>query len=240
MPDVSAWCSASSSTTGPRHVLMRIALRFIIANSRVDIILRVTSFSGTCRVTTSEVRRSSVKRAKRTPSASSWSSVSRSDVVVADVHVEALHAARDLLADVAEADDAEPLALHLVGADGGEVGGAPLAGDDVVVVVHELLEHGEHEHDGVLGDGDGVGAAVVGDGHLGLARGLDVDPVVAGAGQLHQLQLGRGAEELVADAVARRAQVVLGVGGRIVELGLGGIGDDQLHAGRAAAHGRSP
>jgi hypothetical protein len=84
----------------------------------------------------------------------------------------------------------------------------------------------------VLGDGDGVGAAVVGDGHLGLARGLDVDPVVAGAGQLHELQLGRGAEELVADPRPWRAQIVVGVAGDIVELGLGGIDDDQLHAGR--------
>ena len=56
---------------------MRIALLFIIASSRVEIIPRVTSVSGTCRVTTSDVRRSSVKSAKRTPSASSWSSLSR-------------------------------------------------------------------------------------------------------------------------------------------------------------------
>ena len=113
-----------------------------------------------------------------------------------------------------------------------EVGDAPLAGDHVVVVVHELLEHGQHQHDRVLGHRDRVGAAVVGHRHLGLAGGLDVDLVVAGAGELHQLQLGRGAEELVADAVARGAQVVLGVGGGVVELRLGGIDDHQLEAGR--------
>src|SRR5262249_3032080 len=60
---VSARHSASSSTTGPRHVLTRTAVGFIIANSRVDIILRVTSLSGTWRVTTSEVRSSSGKGA---------------------------------------------------------------------------------------------------------------------------------------------------------------------------------
>ena len=114
----------------------------------------------------------------------------------------------------------------------GEVARPPRAGHDVEVVIDELLEHGEHEHDGVLGHGDGVGAAVVGHGHLRLARGLDVDAVVAGARQLHELQLGRRAEELVADAGARRAEVILGVGGCIVELGLGRIGDDQLHARR--------
>ena len=67
---------------------------------------------------------------------------------------------------------------------------------------------------------------VVGDGHTGLAPGLDVDPVAAGAGQLPKLQLGRGAEELVTDPEARRAEVVLGVAGGIVELGLGGIDDE--------------
>src|SRR5215510_7666940 len=37
----SAWRSASSSTTGPRHVLMKMASFFIMANSRAPIILRV-------------------------------------------------------------------------------------------------------------------------------------------------------------------------------------------------------
>src|SRR5262249_31982711 len=79
---------------------------------------------------------------------------------------------------------------------------------------------------------DRVGAAVIGYGHLGLARGLDVHAIVAGAGELDELELGRGAEEFVADAGARRAEIVLGVGGLVVELGLARIGHDQLHAGR--------
>ncbi len=53
--DSSAWRRASSSTTGPRHVLMKIASFFIMPNSLAPIILRVASFSGTCRLTTSEV-----------------------------------------------------------------------------------------------------------------------------------------------------------------------------------------
>src|SRR5262249_46731783 len=138
----------------------------------------------------------------------------------------------DLLADVAQTDDPEPLAIELIGPNGGEVAGAPGAGDNIVVVVDELLEHGQHQHDGVLRHRDRIGAPVVGDGHLRLARGLDVNAVVARAGQLDELELGGGAEELVADARARRAQVILGLGGRVVELGLGGIGDDELHPGR--------
>ena len=76
-PDVIAFCSAASSTTGPRHVLMKMASGFMVANSRVDIRPRVASESGTCTVTMSEVRSSSSKRTKRTPSASSSSSLSR-------------------------------------------------------------------------------------------------------------------------------------------------------------------
>ena len=76
-PEASAICSARSSTTGPRQVLIRIALRFIVSNSRVLIMLRVASLRGTCSVTTSEVRRSSGNSAKRIPRASSASSVSR-------------------------------------------------------------------------------------------------------------------------------------------------------------------
>ena len=82
---VSALCSAASSTTGPRHVLMRIAVGFIIASSRgADACDACVSSSGTCRLTTSDVRRSSSSRTKRTPRASSWSSVRRRDVVVLD------------------------------------------------------------------------------------------------------------------------------------------------------------
>src|SRR5262249_7549908 len=66
----------------------------------------------------------------------------------------------------------------------------------------------------------------------GCARGFEVDPVVTGARQLHELQLGGGAEELVADPEPRRAEIVGGVAGGIVELGLGGIDHEQLHAGR--------
>ena len=73
----SAWRSASSSTTGPRHVLMKMASFFIIPNSRAPIIFRVTSLRGTCRLTTSEVWSSSGKSVNFTPVASSWSSLSR-------------------------------------------------------------------------------------------------------------------------------------------------------------------
>src|SRR5712692_6666691 len=67
-----------------RSYSMTIALRFIIADSRVDITLRVTSFSGAFRITTSEAqqlvekREADVRLVLGEPE----------DVVVTNVHVE--------------------------------------------------------------------------------------------------------------------------------------------------------
>src|SRR5215831_5024209 len=66
------------------------------------------------------------------------------------------------------------------------LGAASLAGDDVQVMPHQLLFDGEHQHDGVLEDGDRIRATVVGHGDLGLPRGLDIHAIVAGAGELDE------------------------------------------------------
>jgi hypothetical protein len=63
----------------------------------------------------------------------------------------------------------------------------------------------------VLGDRDGVGAAVVGDRHLGAPRRVEIDVVVAGAEQLHQLEPRRRAVERVLHGQARIAQHVFGL-----------------------------
>ena len=153
------------------------------------------------------------------------------DVVVLDLHVEAGRAARDLLADVAEADDTERGARQLVDAHFGGIPHAPVPRDDVVVELHEPLVDGEHQHDRVLGHGDGVGAAVVGDGNLRLPRRLAVDLVVAGARELHELELRRRAEELVTHPPGE-AEIVLGLRGRFVKLRRVEVGREQLEAGR--------
>ena len=62
---------ACSSITGPREVFTMIADFFINASSSAPIMWRVESFRGTCSERTSEWRRSSGKRRKRTPSVSS-------------------------------------------------------------------------------------------------------------------------------------------------------------------------
>ena len=73
----SASVIAFSSITGPREVFTMIADFFITASSCLPIMWRVLSFSGTCSETMSELRRISGSRRKRTPSASSCSSLSR-------------------------------------------------------------------------------------------------------------------------------------------------------------------
>ena len=54
MPASRASTSAFSSTTGPRAVLMRIAVGFMTASSAAPMRWRVDSFKGTCRLTMSE------------------------------------------------------------------------------------------------------------------------------------------------------------------------------------------
>ena len=154
------------------------------------------------------------------------------DVVVDDLDVEAVQPARDLLADVAEPDDAHRLALELVEAHLGEVADPPPALHAVLVLPGQLLQRGQDQHDGVLGDRDRVGAAVVGDRHPGLAGGLQVERVVAGADELHELHLLGGGVEVVAERVAAEAHEVLGVAGGVQEAGAGRVDRHQLEAGR--------
>ena len=95
----------------------------------------------------------------------------------------------------------------------------------------ELLQDGQDKHQGVLGDGDRIRAAVIGDRHPGPAGGPDVETVVAGADQLDQLELGRPAIELRAEALAREPHEVLGVFHGRGELGRTLLGDVQLELG---------
>src|SRR5262249_6163829 len=108
----SARASAASSITGPRLVLTMIASGFIEESSCAPIMWRVVVLSGTCRVTMSEIASSSPIMRKRTPSASSASSVMRT--IILHPHAEGARQPRHLLADGAETDDAESLAVDFV------------------------------------------------------------------------------------------------------------------------------
>ena len=90
----------------------------------------------------------------------------------------------------------------------------------------------QHQHDGVLGHRDGIGAAVVADGHAGTPRRLDVHPVVAGAEQLDQLEFrGRLIEGVVHFHLAE-ADDVFGLRQRSLEFRAVGAGDDHVDPGR--------
>ena len=157
------------------------------------------------------------------------------DVVVDDVHVERGGPPRDLLADGAEADDAEGLALQLVGTVRREIPHAPLAGHHVAVVPGELAVDREHQHQGVLGHRHRVGAAVVGHRHPRPLRRRHVEPVVAGTDQLHQLEARGRLEELAVELGAREPHVVADLGQRGGELRRARVGHDHLEAGRHEA-----
>ena len=159
------------------------------------------------------------------------------DVVVENLHVEALRAADDLLPDGAQTHDAERLAGELIHALLSDVADTPLPRHDVVVHPGEPLEDGENEHYGVLGDGHRVRPAVVGDGHPRPASGLDVEPIIAGADELDQLELGRGLVERGVHAPAGEAHQVLGLLDCLRELRVFALEHDELEAGRDHAAG---
>ena len=103
---------------------------------------------------------------------------------------------------------------------------------------HQPLHHGQHQRDGVLRHRHGIRAAAVGDGYPGLAGGLEIEGVVACGDELDQTQPGGGAEELVAHAGAREAEVELGIVQRFVEGRSAVIDGRHLEARRNHGPGR--
>ncbi len=102
-----------------------------------------------------------------------------------DVHLEALRALGDELADPAEADHAERLAVELGAL---ELRPLPLAGGQRGVRLRHIAAERQHQRQGVLGGGDGVRFGRVGDDHAALGRGRDVYVVDPGAGAADHLQ----------------------------------------------------
>ena len=95
-----------------------------------------------------------------------------------DLHLEALGALGDELADAAEADDAEGLAVELGAL---ELGPLPGAADQRAVGLGHVAAEGQHQRQRVLGGGDRVRFGGVGDDHAASRRRRDVDVVDAGA-----------------------------------------------------------
>ena len=173
-----------------------IAFGFISSSSSLPIMCRVESFSGTCSDTMSEVRSSSRSRRNFTPCASASPSESRAMSKYCTCMPNGLRQPRDLLADGAEADDAERLVVQLVHARRRPVAAPAPAGHAGMLPDHFAADR-EHQHQRVLGHRDRVRAAIVRERHFRAPRGLEVDIVVAGAEQLHQPELRHRLVELI-------------------------------------------
>ena len=124
-------------------------------------------------------------------------------------------------ADIAEADDADGTALHVIAHEGGAVahGAAPQG----VIGLDDLLREHEHHRDHMRRHRLGVAAGLIDHEHAGLGAVLDVDGVVAGAAGGHHEQV-RHARQQVALGVKARTQLVAG---RPDLIGMRG-GDDRL------------
>ena len=110
-----------------------------------------------------------------------------------DLHVERLGALGDELADAAEADHAERLAVELVAA---VARARPLAADERAVRLGDVAAQRERQRQRVLGGGDRVRLGRVGDDDPALGRGVHVDVVDAGAGAADHLQAAGAPDQL--------------------------------------------
>lgn len=114
-------------------------------------------------------------------------------VVGDDVHPERRELLCDLLADAAEADDAEDLAVDLVAE---VVGLGPLAVFQAGVGLRNRARGGEAHRHRVFGGGADVPLGCVGDDDAVLSRGVDVDVVDADAGASDDDEVGCRLEHL--------------------------------------------
>ena len=197
LPDSRPASRASRSTSSPRAQLTRRAPSFIAAIVSASIRPIVSGVFGTCRVT----------RSARPSSSSTLSSALDAELAEAlggdelvegdDVHLEALGALGDELADAAEADHAERLAVELGAL---ELGPVPAPVDQRAVRLRDVAEQGQRQRQGVLGGGDRVRLGRVGDDDPAAGRGRDVDVVDAGAGAADHLQVGRPARSAPASS----------------------------------------
>ncbi len=108
------------------------------------------------------------------------------DVGVVDehAHLESTQVGDEQLADVAEANQADGLAVKLASADGIVVdGGPPFARSQGAVGAGDAFAFGQDEAEGELGDGAGVAAGREEDGNAALGGGgqVDVDRAAAEA-----------------------------------------------------------
>ncbi len=105
----------------------------------------------------------------------------------------------DVHAFLAEADDAQRLALDLECAGGELARIQPISLLREVLCLHELLGERQDEHHRVLGHGFLVDALDVAGGDLALGRGFQIQRLETNTKALHDLDLRRGGQDLLVD-----------------------------------------
>ena len=110
-----------------------------------------------------------------------------------DLHVEGLRPLGDELADPAETDHAQGLAVELGAL---VLGAVPPSGDERAVRLRHVAEQRQGERQSVLGRGDGVRLRGVGDDDPALGGARDVDVVDTGAGPADHLHVVGAADQL--------------------------------------------
>ena len=148
------------------------------------------------------------------------------DVVPDQAHVEGGGATGDLAADAAEADDAERLALRVVGERGLRLAPAPCAGAGVGLELHQAAAQHQHQRDGEVGDGVVEHAGGVAERDAVLGQEGDVEGVEADRGGRGDLQVGSGVEQLFVDLDDRVEQDAVGVPAGGDQVGARGAGRD--------------
>uniref|UniRef100_A0A0N4ZXP3 LigA n=1 Tax=Parastrongyloides trichosuri TaxID=131310 RepID=A0A0N4ZXP3_PARTI len=122
-----------------------------------------------------------------------------------DLHPHDFGASRHGLADMAQADDSQPLAAE--GGGNAACGQAPFARSDRAVALGDLTPRGQDQADGVVGHVFVVHAGRMGDGQAARAAPFDVDAVVSGGEAGDQRQIGQALDQrLVQFELARDDQ----------------------------------
>ena len=189
-----------------------------MASSSASLIMpRVASRSGTWRVTTSERARMSSRDTRVTPSRASRSAGRSMASSYSSSHSQPARRwatfwpmwPRPMMPTVL------PVSSWALGHHSWADALGPLPGLGGLHLDVQLAVDAEHECDGVLGHGDGVAAAAVRHEYADVGQAGHVEPVGAGAGHLHELQV-RAATRHVDGPVAEDDDGVLHEGDLLV------------------------
>ena len=161
----------------------------------------VSSVSGRCSVTKSPAASASSSRRRPLDARLAEAVVADERVVADDAHAEPERAARDLLADPAEAEHGERLAGELDAAPARALPGALLQRG---VRLRDVAREGDEEADRLLGRGDDGRVGRVRDDDPAPGRRVDVDVVDADPGAADHLQ-PVGALDQLGGQLRRRA-----------------------------------